>query len=186
MPAGAQQRPSAGHRGPRSDPRYADFAAVARYRQRAYLGVPLRDRQGRAQGAVAAVDTRARQWTAGDLTALQQLAELLGPQPERGASDDADTGGRKPGTGPVFARRSEFLNAVFDSLRTGVAVCDTDGRVVLINRAMQQVYGLTDGGGAAVWRRGETACPGPTASRCACATPRSCTPWTATRSGTPK
>ena len=57
---------------------YAGFEAVVRYRVRAYLGVPLRDRRGRPLGAVAAVDTHPRQWTGEDLTALFDDGSALG------------------------------------------------------------------------------------------------------------
>ncbi|GGQ72816.1 hypothetical protein GCM10010166_48510 [Couchioplanes caeruleus subsp. azureus] len=235
-------------------PEYATFAAVVRYNVQAYIGVPLRDRRGRPLGAVAAADTAARSWTDDDLTALQQLAEMLGPLPEgdpltdhhagaaavldalgeslvslhddgrisewnaaatgmfgwslgealgrsvehlmlsagdwtriRAAAGDCTTGSpwrqqcsarhRDGHTFPVellvttldtpsgrrwgmvlldgaeraaadrlSVRRSGFLHAVLDSLYTGIAACDADGRIVLINRALRQAQSLPGDG----------------------------------------
>ncbi|HYN94974.1 MAG TPA: ATP-binding protein [Pilimelia sp.] len=41
------------------------------------------------------------------------------------------------------AQQAAFLQAVLDNLYTGVAACDADGRVVLINRALRQAHGLS-------------------------------------------
>jgi two-component sensor histidine kinase len=51
--------------------------AVSEYGMMAYLGVPIRSKEGHVIGSLCAVDTKPRQWTKSELTALQDIAEIL-------------------------------------------------------------------------------------------------------------
>lgn len=42
------------------------------------------------------------------------------------------------------SRQGHFLNALLDSLEVGVCACDTDGNVVVANRALREWYGLPE------------------------------------------
>ncbi|MEU4624813.1 GAF domain-containing protein [Actinoplanes sp. NPDC023801] len=104
---------------------YAGFEAVVRYRVRAYLGVPLRDRRGRPLGAVAAVDTDPRQWTGEDLTALLHVAEMLGPLSE----------------GNLLTDHHVVAATVFDALGEPLVSLTDDGWVSEWNTAAAQMFG---------------------------------------------
>lgn len=51
--------------------------AVREYGLMAYLGVPIRSKEGHVIGSLCAVDVKPRQWTKSELTALQDIAEIL-------------------------------------------------------------------------------------------------------------
>lgn len=51
--------------------------AVREYGLMAYLGVPIRSKDGHVIGSLCAVDVKPRQWTKSELTALQDIAEIL-------------------------------------------------------------------------------------------------------------
>ncbi|GAA3010811.1 sensor histidine kinase [Actinokineospora diospyrosa] len=112
-------------------PDYADFRTVRRGAVRAYLGVPLRDRDGRAVGALAVADTGERRWTDDELIALLRTAELAAPLL------DAAEHTRSPG---------DFLHAVIDNMHSPVAACDQRGTLILMNQAMHQAIALPDDG----------------------------------------
>jgi serine phosphatase RsbU (regulator of sigma subunit) len=59
----------------REVPRLADNGAIDDLGVVAYAGFPIRDPQGRAVGALAAVDTHPRTWTGPELATLEDLAE---------------------------------------------------------------------------------------------------------------
>lgn len=51
--------------------------AVREYGLMAYLGVPIRSKDGHVIGSLCAVDVKPRQWTKSELTALEDIAEIL-------------------------------------------------------------------------------------------------------------
>ena len=58
----------------RADPQVCDNLAIADLGVVAYAGVPLTDADGRTLGSLCAIDTRPRDWTAGELETLEHLA----------------------------------------------------------------------------------------------------------------
>lgn len=95
----------------------------------AYLAQPVRDDTGAVVGVCCAYQTRSRQWSAEDVAAVTeaaQVATLL--VTEQVARHEVD-------------RQRRFLDAVLDSLHDGVAACDADGRIVLVNTPMQRIWG---------------------------------------------
>jgi GAF domain-containing protein len=58
----------------RTDPQVRDNLAIPDLGVVAYAGVPLTDADGRTLGSLCAIDTRPRQWTAGELAVLEDLA----------------------------------------------------------------------------------------------------------------
>ncbi|BDZ41721.1 hypothetical protein GCM10025865_10200 [Paraoerskovia sediminicola] len=59
----------------RQDPRMGDLRMIDALGIGAYAGYPVRDLEGRAVGALCAVEDRPRDWSAADLAALEDVAE---------------------------------------------------------------------------------------------------------------
>jgi len=99
----------------------------------AYLGEPVRDRNGAVLGICCALDTQAREWTAAAITSVAEAAEvatlLITEQLSRYEID----------------QQRRFLDAVLDSLHDGVTACDADGRIVFVNERMRALWGETEG-----------------------------------------
>jgi PAS domain S-box-containing protein len=95
----------------------------------AYVGHPVRNPAGVIVGVCCAYDSRPRQWSADDIAAVAEAAQVGALLiTEQLARQDVE-GNRR------------FLDAVLDSLHDGVSACDADGRVVLVNARMQQMWG---------------------------------------------
>ncbi|MEV6595877.1 GAF domain-containing protein [Actinoplanes sp. NPDC051346] len=93
-----------------------------------YLGLPIRDEQGTVIGVCCAFDAEPRRWSDDDRAAVAEAAQvgtLL--ITERRATHEID-------------RQRRFLDAVLDSLHDGVTACDADGRILLVNARMQQLW----------------------------------------------
>jgi signal transduction histidine kinase/PAS domain-containing protein len=138
-----------------ADPRVPVHSAIRRQGLRgAYLGLPIRDGSGAVLGICCAIDTRPREWSADDVAAVGDAAQL-------GTLLITEQRGRQE----VDSQR-RFLDAVLDSLHDGVTACDADGRIVLVNAQMQRLWagarvpvdlsddaavtGFTDGDGRAL------------------------------------
>ncbi|GAA3298997.1 GAF domain-containing protein [Dactylosporangium vinaceum] len=94
---------------------------------RAYAGFPIHDRNDAIVGVCAVLDLRSRDWTVGELAGVDEGAQACTAFAEQQqASAEAD-------------RQRRFLDALLDSLRTGVAACDPDGRPVFTNAAMRAI-----------------------------------------------
>ncbi|WP_199513676.1 ATP-binding protein [Nucisporomicrobium flavum] len=97
-----------------------------------YLGHPIRDEHGTVLGVCCAFDVQPREWTADEDAAVAEAAQvgtlLITEQLARHEVD----------------KQRRFLDAVLDNLHDGVTACDADGRVVLVNARMQQLW---DGAG---------------------------------------
>jgi PAS domain S-box-containing protein len=95
----------------------------------AYVAHPVRDDAGAVIGTCCVVDVVPRAWSAGEIAAVAEAAQvsalLIREQVARHQVD----------------RQRRFLDAVLDSLHDGVTACDADGRIVLVNRRMQQLWG---------------------------------------------
>ncbi len=95
----------------------------------AYLGHPIRDGAGAIVGICCAYDPDPRPWTADDIAAVAEAAQvstlLITEQQARHEVD----------------RQRRFLDAVLDSLHDGVTACDADGRIVFVNARMRRLWG---------------------------------------------
>lgn len=99
---------------------------------RSYAGFPIRAPDGEIVGVCAVLDYRPRSWEAAELTHVDEgaqactafVAEQLARDAERQARELAD-------------RQRRFLDALLASMRTGVAACDSSGRVVFTNDAIR-------------------------------------------------
>jgi signal transduction histidine kinase len=124
----------------RLHPRLRDSPAIADLRIVAYAGYPLAAPDGTLLGAFCAADTRPRQWEAGELLLIEDLAAIAAT--EITTQRHADRLAEATRQIAEATRRAEeheaFLEALLDSLDTGVAACDTDGRLVLFNHALQR------------------------------------------------
>jgi PAS domain S-box-containing protein len=104
-------------------------AGVLREHGGAYLGYPVHDRMGMVLGVCCAYDHRPRDWTAEQVAAVAEAAEvatlLIGEQLAR----------------YELEQQHRFLDAVLDSLHDGVAACDADGGVVFVNERMRRLWG---------------------------------------------
>ncbi len=137
----------------RQDERLRDSPAIADYQAIAYAGYPLRSPDGAVLGVFCVVDSQRREWTPAELAILDDLAgaaeaevtlrldharevavgralqEMLNRTVERERQHRALDG------------EYAFLQAVLDSVDTGVAACDSDGRVLFFNRTMREWFG---------------------------------------------
>ncbi|MET0415509.1 MAG: PAS domain-containing protein, partial [Actinoplanes sp.] len=100
----------------------------------AYLGHPVRDRTGAVIGICAALDPQPREWSATEVSAVAEAAQvatlLIAEQMSRYEID----------------QQHRFLDAVLDSLHDGVTACDADGRIVFVNERMRMLWDASDDG----------------------------------------
>ncbi|WP_250006976.1 ATP-binding protein [Actinoplanes sp. M2I2] len=94
----------------------------------AYLGHPMRDRNGSVLAVCCAADVRPRVWSADERASVAEAAVvgalLITEQLSRYEID----------------RQRRFLDAVLDSLHDGVTACDEQGRVVFVNERMRRIW----------------------------------------------
>jgi PAS domain S-box-containing protein len=96
---------------------------------RAYLGHPVRDENGALIGICSALDSEPREWTAADMAAVAEAAQVsMLLITEQLARHEVD-------------RQRRFLDAALDSLHDGVTACDADGNIVFINARMRKLWG---------------------------------------------
>jgi PAS domain S-box-containing protein len=114
--------------------------AIPDLRLVAYAGYPLAGPDGTLLGAFCAGDTQPRQWEFDELLLLKELAAIAAT--EIAAQLHAERlaeANRQVAAATLRAEEHEaFLEALLDSLDTGVAACDTEGRLVLFNRALKR------------------------------------------------
>jgi PAS domain S-box-containing protein len=113
-----------------ADPRVPDGSVIrTRGLPGAYLGQPVRNETGDVLGICCAFDPTARDWTAGQIAAVDEAAQvstlLITEQLARHEVD----------------RQRRFLDAVLDSLHDGVTACAADGTIVLVNARMRRLWG---------------------------------------------
>jgi signal transduction histidine kinase/PAS domain-containing protein len=98
--------------------------------ERAYAGFPIRDADGDLAGVCAVLDYRPRRWDAEHLAAVDEGAQactaLVVVQHSRERAD----------------RARRLLDALLDSLHSGVAACDDRGRLVFSNAANRELNGV--------------------------------------------
>jgi PAS domain S-box-containing protein len=95
----------------------------------AYLGQPVHDEAGAVLGVCCAFDREPREWTAAEIAAVGEAAQvstlLITEQLTRYAAD----------------REHRFLDAVVDNLHDGIMACDAEGAIVLVNARMRKLWG---------------------------------------------
>jgi PAS domain S-box-containing protein len=97
----------------------------------AYVGHPIRGADGTVIGVCCAIDSQPRGWTAEDIAAVAEAAQVSTLLiTERLARQEVD-------------RQRRFLDAALDSLHDGVTACDADGAIVLVNARMRTLWGQT-------------------------------------------
>ncbi|GIF16245.1 GAF domain-containing protein [Actinoplanes teichomyceticus] len=127
----------------RGDPRLRDNLAVTEWSLVAYAGNPLRAPDGTLLGAFCVGDTAPRQWSAEDLLLLDDLAAVAATEiaAQVHAARLSRANEQAEQTTRDLERQELFLQALLDSLDTGVAACDPEGRLVMFNRAMRESLG---------------------------------------------
>jgi signal transduction histidine kinase/PAS domain-containing protein len=96
-----------------------------------YLGQPVTDHDGRVIGVCCAFDPAPRAWTSAEVAAVAEAAQVCTLLiSERLARREVD-------------RQRRFQDAVLDSLHDGVAAVDAEGRVVLVNTRMKEIWADT-------------------------------------------
>lgn len=146
------------------DRRFADTAAVRKHGLSAYVGFPIRNADDLVVGVLAIGDHLPREWSARQLTVIDDAAQLFtaglageidrerltSPGPS-GAADALhvtvpDTIAELAAPRPTesLAEIRSFTDALLTSLQTGVAACDRNGRLVVFNQALRQMLGVAD------------------------------------------
>ncbi|HSO99690.1 MAG TPA: PAS domain S-box protein [Solirubrobacteraceae bacterium] len=106
--------------------------AVLEHGARGYCGVPVLDPAGRAVGAVCAVDTRPRTWTAEDVELLEELARSVSSELQlRAAARELER----------ERRHAERLARVVSGARDPVLVVDRQGVCIGWNYGAEHLYG---------------------------------------------
>ena len=96
---------------------------------RAYAGFPVRDPAGEVVGVCAVMDYVPREWTSMQLASADDGAQACTAfVAERRARDSE-------------REQRHFLDTLLNSLDTGVAACDPDGRLVIVNRSLADRLG---------------------------------------------
>ncbi|GAA0573951.1 hypothetical protein GCM10010172_68190 [Paractinoplanes ferrugineus] len=102
--------------------------ALGAARRGGYLAHAVRDQQGAVLGVCCASDPRPRDWTAEEIAAVAEAAQvctlLITEQLARYEID----------------QQRRFLDAVLGSLHDGVTACDADGNVVFVNERMRDMW----------------------------------------------
>lgn len=117
-----------------ADPRFAANEAVRAHLIGAYAGFPVRGDDGQVIGVLDVAAHQPRHWSARELASVDNAAQLFGELLVGANTTDARAC-------TDVQRQRAFLDALLDSLDTGVAACDAQGRLVLFNRAMHGFFG---------------------------------------------
>jgi two-component system, OmpR family, phosphate regulon sensor histidine kinase PhoR len=111
-------------------PREAPVRAVG---IRAYAGFPVKDPAGEVVGVCAVMDYVAREWTPMQLAAADDGAQACTAFVAERRARDAER------------EQRHFLDTLLNSLDTGVAACDPNGRLVIVNRSLADRLGSSGG-----------------------------------------
>lgn len=117
-----------------ADPRVRDIPVVTRYGVRAYVGVPLVTADGHTLGALCALDTRVRAWTAGEIETLADLAAVAVAEIERRR-------GTSPAAPPAssLSATDGLVRAMLQQSLAGIFVVQ-DQRFRYVNPRMAEIF----------------------------------------------
>ncbi|MEV4141946.1 PAS domain-containing protein [Dactylosporangium sp. NPDC049742] len=118
-----------------ADERFTGSDAVRLHGIRGYAGFPVRDDDG---SILAVAAHRPVDWSAAQLRCLDHAARVLAALMT--GTHAADVAARTDAQ-----RQRAFLHALLECLDTGVAACDEQGRLVLLNRALREFLPGGDG-----------------------------------------
>jgi two-component system phosphate regulon sensor histidine kinase PhoR len=113
-----------------ADARVPGDAPVRSVGLRSYAGFPVRDPGGDIVGVCAVMDYRPRDWLPEELTAVDDGAQACTAFVAEQRAREAEQ------------QQRLFLDTLLNSLDTGVAACDADGRMVLVNRSLRGRLGV--------------------------------------------
>lgn len=125
----------------RAHPLVHDNLAIDAYGVQAYAGIPLVTSDGQTLGAFCAFDERPRQWTAEQLSALQDLAQSAMTEIELRF------------TSRLLEQQSEQLAQLLDNTSEIVARVAPDGTLRYANAACRRVVGDIPLGADTTWLR---------------------------------
>ncbi|BBH69528.1 hypothetical protein ACTI_62130 [Actinoplanes sp. OR16] len=114
-----------------TDERVPADAPVRTVGIRAFAGFPVRDPDGRIMGTCSVMDYQPRHWQPEELTAVDDGAQACTAFVAELRAHETEY------------RQRMFLDTLLDSLDTGVAACDTGGRLVLVNRSLREQLGVS-------------------------------------------
>ncbi|MEU4623548.1 ATP-binding protein [Actinoplanes sp. NPDC023801] len=99
----------------------------------AYAGYPLRAPEGEVLGTFCLADHQPRHWDTRELRLIEDLAAVAASEVAALLTAGHLAQGRRDAE-----QQRAFLDGLLDSLDTGVAACDAQGRLVLFNQALRQ------------------------------------------------
>ncbi|ATH76216.1 sensor domain-containing diguanylate cyclase [Vreelandella venusta] len=134
------------------DPRFASNPYVIKPDGiRFYAGIPLKTTQGLVLGSLCAMDSRPRELSPQEFTALQDLADVVSgeihlrerliQEEKRNASFKRDLAALHNSLEQQIERRTRELNLVIESAYDAYLSIDDRGRVLDWNRAAQAMFG---------------------------------------------
>ncbi|MCY1141108.1 ATP-binding protein [Actinoplanes sp. Pm04-4] len=103
----------------------------------AYAGFPIRSPDGYPLAAFGVLDDRPRDWEPRELLLIEDLAAAAESEMAHAASEKRLRERLEQGD----EHERAFLQALLDSLDTGVGACDEDGRLTLFNQALRDIHG---------------------------------------------
>ena len=109
-----------------------------------FAGFPLCTPDGKAFGCFCAIDDLPRDWSEAELSILNDLAAAVESQILlRSARAELQKSAVLEGhPGETLDDERTFLHALLESLDTGVAACDSTGRLTLFNEALRKLHGV--------------------------------------------
>jgi PAS domain S-box-containing protein len=117
------------------DPRFRDNPAVGALGLRAYLGVPLVTRGGQALGTLCVSEAVPRAWTADDVAALTDLAEVAVAEIERRR---AEAEARR--SEETLLAAEEMFRGIVEQSLAGIYVVQ-DERFIYVNPGFAEIFG---------------------------------------------
>lgn len=121
----------------RADPRVADNPSTARFGIGAYLGIPLKTRDGFTLGTLCVVQPEPRDWTEADLATLTDLAWVVTAEVERRR---AEAEARR--TEETLLAAETMFRALVEQSLAGICVVEGD-RFTYVNPRFAEIFGRT-------------------------------------------
>jgi PAS domain S-box-containing protein len=131
----ADNRPLLINDGPH-DPQYSSHPAVTQLGLRAYLGAPLRTRDGQILGSLCVADAKPRAWNESDVALVSQLAEIVMTEVELRREIQHRTRLSRE-----LQEQMTLLEAIFGGTTDALYVKDLSGRYLLANEAGARLCG---------------------------------------------